>query len=119
MSNQFLSRLNVNDTMSSVLVSGLIALAAAASAKSSSKKKNAEPVQQLPPVPDPSSLVYIPEASMAKHPGNLPTHVPVLSNPETDPETANTYNWKSDAWNQNMKDQTAACLRRTGYWCGK
>ena len=90
--------------MASLLASGLIALAAAASAASGGKKskssKRSTASMPLPPVPDPSGLVYIPEASMSKHPGNLPSHKPILADPSTDPETANTYNWQPDAWKQ-------------------
>jgi hypothetical protein len=90
--------------MASLLLGGLIALAAAASSKSKDESPKPKPAaSQGTKVPDTntydaSSLVYIPEASMDKHPGNLPTHVPVYGDPETDPHMANTYKWQKDAW---------------------
>lgn len=89
--------------MASLLLGGLVALAAAASSKDGKKDTQPTPTQsnQGTMVPqDESSLVYIPEASMDKHPGNLPTHVPVYGDPETDPGMANTYKWKQDAWKE-------------------
>lgn len=82
--------------MASLLLAGLIGLAAASSAKKSKAQDLPAPAvynQQSAPV-------YVPQASMSRHPANLPTHTPVLANPETDPESANTIQWQPDAWNQ-------------------
>lgn len=93
--------------MASLLVAGLLAVAAASVSKSKPKTNALPPPPRQQPRKQFSQAappVYIPEASMDRHPGNLPTHTPVYGDPATDPEMANAYNWQSNAWKDPKTD---------------